>query len=227
MKLIKNLYTFILNPKSVKEEDVKFLAIVKEFLIYDFIITFSWAFLITLLTMFFEDFALVFKSKKTINETVINILIISVIIAPLVEEFAYRFSLKINRLSISISLSVQLIIYLHLFNLINITLYYRLLLMLITSTIFYFLISKKLSIYLNRKFTIYLYFNLLIFCLLHALNFQYLEIYHYLFIPVLISLQFFFGLYLSYARLKYNFLYVIGFHITHNAFLLGLSSLVS
>jgi hypothetical protein len=217
VKLLRNLYYFIKNPKSYKKEQANFISVLKEFIVYDLFITFSWAFLIGITSFLVDDFALVFRSKKKLNETSDIIFLITVFLAPLIEELAYRLSLKIDKITISVSLSVQFIIYLHLLKLIDAVLYVRIILMIIFSFLFYFTISKKLSEFLNKKFNVYLYFNLLSFTIIHALNFSYFEVYHYLFIPILTSLQFFFGLYLSYVRLKLGFLYVLGFHIIHNS----------
>ena len=226
MKLVSGLYNFLKNPKDYEKEEAKFLPVFKEFVIYDFIITFSWAFVTTILSLMFDDFALIFKSKKNLDITNSSIFFIGVFIAPIIEELAYRFSLRINRITVSVSLSIQFIIYLHLFRLIDVNFYVRIILMAIFSILMYFSFSKKLSDYLNKKFNTYLYFNLLVFSFLHAANFSYFEVFHYLFIPILISLQFFFGLYLSYVRLRQNFLYVVGFHIIHNAFILSLGLLL-
>lgn len=227
MVLVSDLYRFLKNPKQLKpSEETNFFSVLKEFFIYDFVITFCWAFLIGICTLLFDDFASVFKSKKTINDTAINIFLVVAIIAPILEEFAYRFSLRINRLTISVGLAVQLIMYLHLLKFIHVSFNYRIILMFITAIVFYFSIGEKLSVYLRQKINLYVYFNLLLFTLLHALNFSYFEIYHYLYIPLLISLQFFFGLYLSYVRIKHNFLYVVIFHIIHNAFIIGVGLLI-
>jgi hypothetical protein len=72
MKLITDLYEFVLNPRSLGCEKRNFFTVLGEFLLYDFVITFSWAFAIGFLTVLFDDFALVFGTKKSIDDTVFN-----------------------------------------------------------------------------------------------------------------------------------------------------------
>ena len=226
MSLASELYIFLKNPKELNTKGKNSITVIKEFLIYDLIITLSWAFLIALCTLLIDDFESVFKSKKTIDDdTIFNFLVIS-LIAPVLEELAFRFSLRINRLTISISLAVQLIFYLNLLKFIHVNFNFRIILMIIAAIVFYFSISKKLSIYLTLKINFYIYLNLLVFTLIHAFNFSYFEVHQYLYIPILVSLQFFFGLYLSYVRLKHNFLYVVGFHIFHNSLIVYLGFLM-
>tara|TARA_R110000868_G_scaffold411612_1_gene705897 strand:- start:297 stop:983 length:687 start_codon:yes stop_codon:yes gene_type:complete len=226
MSLVSELYIFLKNPKELNTKGKKNITLIKEFIVYDLVITILWAFLTAICTLLLDDFDSVFKSKKTIDDNTIYSFLVISIISPILEELAFRFSLRISRLTISVSLAVQLIFYLHLFKFIHVNFNYRIILMIIAAIVFYFTISKRLSVYFKQKINFYIYFNLLVFTLLHVLNFSYFEVHQYLYIPILVSLQFFFGLYLTYVRLKYNFLYVIGFHIFHNSLIVYLGFLM-
>lgn len=226
MKLVSELYLFLKNPKGIKSEKGKLITILKEFLIYDMTITFLWAFIVGILSVIFDEFAMVFKSKKDLGTTVVNAFFVTVFIAPIMEELAFRYSVKINKFTISISMSIQIVIYMHMLNLFDATFYERVLLMIVFAIFCYFTVGQKLNTLLNKNFNIYLYFNLLAFSFLHGFNFSYDEVFHFLFIPILISLQFFFGLYLSFIRLRQNILYAICFHIIHNGFIFSWGQLI-
>ncbi|GGD28376.1 hypothetical protein [Hyunsoonleella pacifica] len=226
MKLVSELSLFLKNPKRIKREKVKLITVLKGFLIFDLTVTFLWALVVGILSVIFDEFAMIFKSKKDLETNVVNAFLLTVFIAPIMEELAFRYSIKINKLTISISLSIQLVIYMHMLNIFEATFYERVLLMIVFAVICYFTVGQKISTLLNKNFNIYLYFNLLMFSFLHAFNFSYYEIFHFLFIPILISLQFFFGLYLSFIRLRHNISFAISFHIIHNAFIFGWGLLI-
>ncbi|OQD43635.1 hypothetical protein BUL40_03210 [Croceivirga radicis] len=227
MKLISDLLLFLKNPKNLKKGEAKFITDFKNFVIYDLTITFLWAFAVGMLTVTFVDFAMVFKSKKSLGGNFTHAFLIIVFIGPIIEELAFRFSLKVNKLTVAVSLSVQLIFYLHILKFIDVGFYVRIILMVVCSFILYFTISSRLSLFLKKKFNYYLYYNLFAFGFLHALNFSYFEVFHYLFIPILVSVQLLFGLYLSYIRIRRNISYAIGFHIFHNALIFGWGQLMS
>ncbi|WP_157607928.1 hypothetical protein [Seonamhaeicola sp. S2-3] len=213
------------NPKLIEKAKTPFFKTFKEFMFFDIVITLGWAFLVTILILSFEQFEEVFKTKKAINTSVANKLFITALVAPLIEETAYRLSLKINRLNISISIGTQIILYLFIFRVINFPLHLRIILMGGVSLIIYLVINKTSVLYLKKKKRFFIYYNIIAFSLLHAFNFSFTSVLQYSFIPFLVSLQFCFGLYLSYARLSYGFKNVLLFHVFHNLMIILISQI--
>ncbi|KPM33331.1 Hypothetical protein I595_234 [Croceitalea dokdonensis DOKDO 023] len=227
MQLISDLFAFLRDPKNSRKEHRKFPKAFVNFLVFDLAITFLWAFIVGLLTVISDDFRLVFQSKARIESSTTNIFLTTVLLAPLIEELAFRYGLKINKLTVSVSISIQIIIYLNVLNLINVSFFIRYLMILVCSVVLFFTIGEKLSHFLNKKFNSFVYFNIIAFSFLHVSNFSFFEFNHYFFIPVLIWLQIFFGFYLSYVRLGKNIWYVIFFHSLHNGLIFGWGQLMT
>ena len=141
------------------------------------------------------------------------------LVAPILEELAFRLGLKINKLNIAITIGIQLIIFLKIFQVINYSLLLRFISMLICSVILYFIINRNILSFFKSKQNIFIYYNIIVFGLLHAFNYSYQEFSHYLFIPFLVSVQLILGVYLSFVRIKYGFILCLLMHISHNSIL--------
>jgi len=159
----------------------------------------------------------IIKSKENLNASTpfIKILLFSVL-APLLEELAFRLGLKLTKTNISIGLGVQAIIILQLCGVINNPIYIRLIWMGIASLILYLLLKTKHISLLKKKYAFFLYYNILLFSIFHISNYTYASYTHYFFIPFLVSLHIVFGTYLSYARMKYGFSFALFIHGFHN-----------
>lgn len=152
--------------------------------------------------------------------------LISSIIAPIVEEFAYRYWLKFSRLSLSVSLSVFAYFILNSvikssYYRIDDTLIFELLLAFGVFVSAFTLVSiqaiqNKLNNLWQNHQAILLYLSILIFGLVHASNFP-LEGIQYIYIPIIVLVQLAMGTVLAYARVKYGMLLPILIHIVHNS----------
>lgn len=219
MKLLNSNYILFLKNPSIdlkKIETKGSFNKYKQFLFFDLRLFLLYIFLVGIISLLSEDFKSVFQTK-TISEypTYIKFLIY-IFIAPIIEETAFRLGLKVNKINIAISLGFQLILLLVIFNVIQYQLWFRVLLVLPTIAIFYFLINIAFLNFLKNHFNYFVYYNILMFGILHTSNFTFSSFHQYFFIPVLIFSQLAGGAYYSYARIKYDFSTAIFFHILHN-----------
>lgn len=222
----KELIFFLKNPKQMEEgKKLDLKRIFFQFFIFDLILSFSYGVLNSVLFMVSNDYKEIFSSKITATNPFISRWAIVILLAPILEELAFRLGLKINRKNLSISIALQIIIYLTVLDIINLPLHYRLLLMIFSFSFIYLILNKSILHFFIKNNNTFIYLSILCFGLLHALNFNYGEIQHLLFIPFLISIHLFLGVYLSYVRLKFGFALALIFHVLHNGFFFSLGLL--
>lgn len=219
MKLIIELWHFFKSPnlKSKKATKNELFIAFKQFLVFDFVVSITWGILIAILFIVFDDMKEIIKSKENFNASTpfIKILLFSVL-APLLEELAFRLGLKLTKTNISISLGVQAIIILQLCGVISNPIYIRLIWMGIASLILYLLLKTKHISFLKKNYNYFVYYNIFLFSIMHISNYTYTSYTHYLFIPFLVSMHIVFGTYQSYARIKYGFYFALFVHGFHN-----------
>ena len=185
MNLFVELYKFVKTPRiiSVRKDSRILLIAIKDFIIFDIALLFFWGIMIAFLTILFDDFEMVFKSRKAHNDTFQIRLFFVGLIAPLIEELAFRLGLKISKEAVSISLAVQTILILQLADLVQQPIVTRALLMIAISIVFYFIINNKFLTFLKKHFTHFVYYNIILFGLMHATNFSFTSSSQYLFVP--------------------------------------------
>jgi hypothetical protein len=208
---------FIKNPSfDFKKEISPLILKYKQFLIFDLKIILIYGLLLSLMYFLFEDFKTLFNNRINLNYTSFDKLLLFVIVAPIIEETAFRLGLKINKKNVAISFGFQLIVFLGLLDIINYSLGFRVVLMLATSCIFYFLINNVFLDLLKKHFNYFFYYNILMFGIAHASNYIFDSSHQYYFIPVIIFFPLAMGAYLSYSRLRYRFSIALSFHVLHN-----------
>lgn len=223
-KLIKD---FLISPKKTSQELVNYKNIkhiLKEFIVFDICVIFAFGLLNAFLFILFDEYKVIFNDRNIASNPFIKRGLIVVILAPVMEEFAFRLGLIVNKRNLAIGIGCQLIILLTILNIIELPLYYRVILMIISCSIIYLTLSKRILSFFLKYQNTFVYYNILVFGLLHSFNYNYTEFWHFSFIPFLISIQLVLGIYLSYARMKHGFFTALSFHILHNSFfyLLGL-----
>lgn len=224
--IINKILLFLKNPNETnKDYSVNYKKIIIEFLVFDLCLCFLYGLLNSILFLIFDDYKEVFNNKNISQNPNLNRWVIVIIIAPLIEELAFRIGLKINRKYLATSLGIQFVIFLTVIDIIILPFTFRIILMLVTSLFFYILLTRRFLSVFRKNQNLFIYYNILAFGFLHSLNFNYTEFSHYIFIPFLISIQLFLGLYLSYSRFKYGFYSSLIFHITHNLFFFLLGAL--
>lgn len=150
------------------------------------------------------------------------------VIAPVIEEFTYRFWLKFSR--ISLSTSFAFLAYFIANNLLNSNYYriddtfiYELLIVGVVFISVWLLLAIK-SVYnsLQSVFSKYpailLYVSAIVFAFIHIANFP-LTGFQYLYSPIIVLVQFVMGIVLAYARVRYGILFPVLIHIIHNSIL--------
>jgi len=227
MNILKVLPQFLKAPKKYEDNlsSKNYLSGFKQFLIFDLCLAFAWGLLIAILSFISDDLQDIMKSNNFHQNSVSTKFFLFSLIIPFIEEFSFRLGLKITKLNVSISFGFQFIILLQLFQLIELPLYFRIILMFLTGTVIYFLINSRLLYFLKSNFRSYLFYNILFFSFLHLLNYNYNSNFQFLFAPVLILNPFLFGCFMSYARLKYDFPFATLLHIFHNLIVLLLGFL--
>ncbi|MBT2162662.1 CPBP family intramembrane metalloprotease [Zobellia sp. KMM 6746] len=146
-----------------------------------------------------------------------------ILVGPLVEELCYRFYLKINRLTISISLFFTVYFLLSLYarswfyDFHNETFIIRV----VASFFLVSLLNLRLGSVINKlkgiNLKYVLWFSCCTFALIHLLNFVPLTFYQKIFFPVLVLVQFVYGVVFGFLRLKHGFIWGLLLHIFINA----------
>ncbi|MDP8315264.1 MAG: CPBP family glutamic-type intramembrane protease [Candidatus Celaenobacter antarcticus] len=230
-KTFKKIILFICYPQNVLDKNYSF----KENLVYVFavgIITIVLVILSELLINYLQVIRLIepiepYKPLGLLKRyPFVVFLSFSGIIAPCLEELAFRLSLKFNRLNLSISCGVMGY-YLsspYLFNNkdveIGINNIYRLLLGFTVFIVFYYLvlnnsIERKLSNFWDRNFKYIFYFSVLSFGMIHITNYE-LSLNHLLFIPIITLPQIILGIIFGFIRTKFGIGWSIVSHVFYN-----------
>jgi hypothetical protein len=218
---------FLGDPADTLETERKSLFYgFKPFLLFDLRLLLIYGLLISLMSFLFEDFEHLFKSRLDLKYSHFHKLLLSTLVAPLIEEMAFRLGLKINKINIALMLGFQLIFFLILIDIITYSILYKVLFMLVVSSVSYFLISDAFLNFLKRHFNYFVYYNILMFGLAHAFNYTYDSFLDLCFVPVLIIFQLVLGAYLCYVRVRYGFFNGLVFHAFHNLILTSITLLL-
>lgn len=228
MNIFKEVYTFFTETKYERIKTVNYRVIdkIKEFLVFDFF-TLLLGSLLILTTFFFDDFRGVYFTKNSYFDTsFLNTFIKLCLLAPLVEELAFRVGLRITKLNTSLYFGFFTVVFLKFIGLIELNIALSIGIALLLSLLFFLLLNDKILSVLKKHYYKFLVFNLCCFSFAHLGSFSFSTVSQYLFIPVLVFIQFCLGAYLSYSRLKYGFLFTLFLHFIHNSFFTVLSHLI-
>jgi len=146
--------------------------------------------------------------EELLKENKLLVIILAIIIAPLLEEtiFRYHLNLKKNAIIISLILSVMAIS----------EYWYLVVSFMVYLVYLYFRANKGVPI--SMKWAVFI--SSFFFALVHMGNFKDFDfLLNFYWIPLLVAVQFFIGLVLSFIRLHYGLAMAIIFHATYNAIL--------
>jgi len=224
MVILNEVKHFAISPDEVKdtfdssgEKNIKFIKL--------FGINLLISFVLSILTGLIRiNFAIHFKP---IDVSLINLWIANLLIIPVLEEIAFRLSLKLSILNLSLSASVISFMtagYVLRVDIIdfNQNILLRIAVALICFTTTYFLLRKKrlfenlTKVWKNNYKSIF-YLFLSLFVIRHIDSYE-LNVITLLFLPLVLTPQFVSGIFLSFVRIKLSFVYSIVFHIFINIF---------
>lgn len=146
--------------------------------------------------------------EELLKENKLLVIILAIIVAPFLEEviFRYHLNLKKNAIIISLILSVMVIS----------EYWYLVVSFMVYLVYLYFRVNKDMPISIKWAVFISSFF----FALVHMGNFKDFDfLSNFYWIPLLVAVQFFIGLILSFIRLHYGLTMAIIFHATYNAIL--------
>ncbi|WP_299363052.1 hypothetical protein [Winogradskyella sp.] len=171
---VQELYLFLNNPKKIEpNKKIKFKNLFIQFLIFDFCACVAYGLLNSILFQISDDYKQVFNNRNIVTNPFVSRWAIVILIAPILEELAYRLGLKINRRNVSISIGIQLIIFLTILGVISLPLHFKILLMVMASVTSYMILNEKMLLFFAQNKNTFVYYNIICFGLLHAFNFNY------------------------------------------------------
>ena len=217
--MLKDIFDFLRDPKEMLpvKKELTFYSSFWKHLKFILLMTFSFGSLIFLISLFDPSIHTVIAKR---DEKTPMLILLSTLFYPFFEEVGFRLHLKVTRLNLAISFSIQTIYLFFLFDFFGMTnLIIALLSIFPLALLFYFVINPRIITYLKKEFRFFFYYNLLFFTLLHLVNYRLIEPIHYLYVLIVLSLPFLMGTYLSYIRLKIGFLFCVLIHICFNLFL--------
>ena len=219
----QDFISFLKNPRFDFEDDLTTpLKKLLHFLAFDLKLFVLYAVIIGILSFLSDDFKEILQTKGFTNYSILELLLFYVLLAPLIEELAFRLGLKLSRTNAAISFGFQFIFILVYFEIWPEALSYRIFTIVFIISIFFIALkSGRFLTILDKHFNFFVYYNILFFGILHATNYTFSNYHHYLYVPILIIPQLFLGAYFSYARVRYNFGYSLLFHVLHNAILIS------
>ncbi|CAL2106005.1 conserved membrane hypothetical protein [Tenacibaculum sp. 190524A02b] len=219
-ELCKELFFFIKRPKEKNitlHRKKKFLKNIKQFVLFDIFVSFISIVLLGGASMVFEDLNEVIKTNNNFSGVpFLKQVFFLCLLFPLVEELIFRIGLKINRLNIAVYIGFQTMAILTITEFLDRTSYIRLLFAVCVSIIVFFLLKEKQLGFFRKNFRWFVYYNVLFFWLIHAGNYTYSYPHQYLYIPVITLVPLILGVYLSYARITYGFVFAFFIHFLHN-----------
>lgn len=160
------------------------------------------------------------NAKKQIDKK--GILLI-VFVIPLIEEVIFRLLLKVNKINVSISLSLWLLLLIKNgkiteVNFNNYEIYFKLFIVILFGLILYKLaLSDKIVRYLATKEKVLFYFSVLSFGLVHITNIKEFHWQLSLFYPFFVLPQIFMGYFIAKLRIEQGFIWGLLFHVVINA----------
>lgn len=159
------------------------------------------------------------------------ILLLGGLLAPLIEETAFRLSLKFKPIYLSISATLLFFYIISKFyfktgyiNLDNQFLL-RIALSIIVGVMIYLVskrFAKKLNAFWELNFKWIYYVSIILFGFVHITNFE-MNTKNLMLIPILTLPQSVGGIFMGYIRIKYGFVFVCLFHVINNLFALSFS----
>ena len=146
-----------------------------------------------------------------------------VFVIPLIEEVIFRLLLKVNKINVSISLSLWLLLLIKNgkiteVNFNNYEIYFKLFIVILFGLILYKLaLSDKIVRYLATKEKVLFYFSVLSFGLVHITNIKEFHWQLSLFYPFFVLPQIFMGYFIAKLRIEQGFIWGLLFHVVINA----------
>lgn len=202
MVSIRDFILFLKQPGFREQHEILSISSFFKLIWKSFLILFVIDIVAGIISSPFRYFDL-FPQQKVFNHSLSNILKISLLM-PVIEEFIFRLSLKINKINLSVTLSCVLFL---LINRLDIYLAVSLSIILFVFLLVLFnsepaLITKADS-YLDRHLNLFFYSQAVIFGLLHLFNYN-LDIHLFFLFPFFVVGQILTGCFLGYLRLKYT-----------------------
>ena len=222
MVVFLNLLAFLKEPSIVEFKRFhkkSILRAFRQFIIFDLLLLFIWGSINAFLIYIFDDLHNLITNRNISNHQVLSRFFIVTILAPILEELTFRLWLRVNKINVSISLAVFIALILKITGVLDVQLWIRVFLILPIGIFLYYILSELHLSILKKRFKVFVYFNFVSFGILHAFNYNFINFTDYFFIPHLIFTQIALGIYLSYSRLKYGFIYALLIHVFHNSFL--------
>jgi len=225
MSTLNEIRQFLISPDELKytfnssgAKIVKFIKLFGINLVLGFVI------LSTLTGLIRLNFEIHFKP---IDISLINLWFANLLIIPVLEEVAFRLSLKLNIINLSLSVSVISFIvvsYVLRIDIINFNqnLLLRLAVALMGFVTTYLLLRNK-RIFENitkvwkNSYKLIFYLFLFLFVIRHIDSYE-LNVITLLFLPMLLTPQLVSGIFLSFVRIRLGFIYSIVFHMFINVF---------
>lgn len=217
--MIKNFFQFVISPTLFQPEKTKITPkLLLHFLgLYLFYMAIN-ACIISLSSFLNLPKIESVEAVRNENSVVMSVLIIA-FIAPVIEEIAFRLSLRFSVVNVTLSLGV-----LSFFITNKIphkafdSMWLRSGIVLVTLLIFFFIIrffSEKLALFWKTHFRYILYFFCITFAFIHIFNFP-LSFRTFLLMPLLTFPQLLGAFVFSFVRIKYGFFIGVFFHIFNN-----------
>lgn len=217
MELIK----FIISPKENLEKDKSIYQTLYKFILLIFLCICLGA-LALILSQTLQNFDIIPEQTREFKpeiKSIRNSLIFSIILFPIMEEFAFRLYLKRSNINVFVSsfLITHMICSSFIFNTNSLSLEHdgllRILIDLFTASILLYVYNKGL---IKLKFNLLFYFSVLLFGLVHIYNHDYSNPRVLLFALIICLPQIIAGLLFGYARIKYGIIGSIILHVLVN-----------
>lgn len=189
----------------------------------------------SILGIFIDEELLAHKSDDLMSEMgQMTFFIVGVVIAPIVEEFIYRFTLQYPKYAftgILFALGFTIFAFIPEANLLfTYALLGLFFIVLLGSTLFFHSINRKeqgpeILKVIHRKYFRWLFYSqAIIFGLVHISNYDFAAMDNLYILPLLVVPQTILGIVLGYSRIRYGFWSVIYLHMIHNAVLITLAT---
>lgn len=218
--MFKAYLHFIRNPQESQNTPQKdsLLKITGNYLLFVLSVLSVIAVLFLLISLWDTDFDRLRKSSiHPFGENTGTYLLLVLIFAPIVEELGFRLGLKLRKIFLSVSFSVQTVYLLLIVNAIDsLGFLGNFLLILGICPIMFLFITDNLMQCIRKNYRWFVYYNILLFGLIHIPNYNYISYTDYFYVPLLLLPQLLTASYFSYARLKYNILTTIYLHFLTN-----------
>lgn len=220
MSLFKDFINFLLDPVKLinrHENKLNLNQILKLFLQIFVKIIFFYFIILYLFTMLNDDFNSFFFKNVSLGRKEGYSIIQGLLMAPILEELAFRLGLSLKKNFLIIASSLQLfyvLICIERLNESNWFVYVFILLVFFLALMSY--VNEKTLVQLKKNYNFYFYYSLLFFSTMHLFNYTYDSIYQYFYFPLLTFPQFIFGSLLSYIRLRNTIVFSIVFHFLYN-----------